>query len=180
MWPFNKQSKQFEKQLEQRWDRLYRIAYAWCHDPQLASDLTQDALAKALTKQHQLKKEEALDAWLYTILNNCWRDHCRRHKETIDIEDIIYAPAVYFDDENERAHIIAQVRNGVARLAPNLRQVVTLVDLSGMSYAEVATILDIPIGTVMSRLHRARGHLKEQLKNLDHKTDSSSNIRRIV
>jgi len=171
---FSKRSKQFEQQLEMRWVRLYRIAYSWCHDPQLASDLTQDALTKALRKHHQLKKNNALDAWLFTILNNCWSDHCRRKKETVDIDEVNLSTATLSDDDDERMLIVNYVHKAIEKLSSDQRQVVTLIDLEGMAYNEVASILDIPIGTVMSRLARARRQLKAHLQNQNNDTDSSS------
>ncbi|MDH5649997.1 MAG: RNA polymerase sigma factor, partial [Gammaproteobacteria bacterium] len=70
--------RQLKQQLEQHWHRLYRLAYSWCHDPQLSQDLAQDTVAKALSKGHQLRDHQAFEAWLFSILINCWRDTCRQ------------------------------------------------------------------------------------------------------
>ncbi len=167
-------SRQFEQQLEMRRERLYRLAYSWCYDPQLANDLTQDALIKALKHYQQLKKESALNAWLFTILNNCWRDHCRRQKVTVEFDETDFPVTSPSDDENDRMLIVVQVRKAVSELPSDQCQIITLVDLEGMTYNEVADILDIPIGTVMSRLSRARRKLKERLQKLHMDTNSSS------
>jgi RNA polymerase sigma-70 factor (ECF subfamily) len=174
MWSIFTPSRQLQRQVQDRWQRLYRVAYSWCHDPQLASDLTQETIAKALHKSHQLKKAGALDAWLFSILNNCWRDYCRSSKDDVEFNEVALFNEISQGDENERAHVITRVRHAIARLQLEQRQVVTLVDLEGMTYSEVADVLDIPIGTVMSRLCRARRQLKEFLRDFDSEPRSSA------
>jgi RNA polymerase sigma-70 factor (ECF subfamily) len=145
---------------------LYRIAFAWCHDATLADDLVQETLSKAWARRAQLRDEAALKAWMVSIMNHCWLDHLRCRRDFDDVED--------WQDELEstadtpeaccdRERVIACVRAAVARLPLGQRQVLTLVDLEEFSYAEVAGILDIPVGTVMSRLSRARAILKNLL-----------------
>ena len=174
MWSIFTQSRQRHKQIQERWHRLYRVAYSWCHDPQLASDLTQETITKALLKRHQLKQEQALDAWLFTILNNCWHDYCRSCKDNVEFNEITLPSTASHGDENERAHLIIRVRKAVGRLQLEQRQVVTLIDLEGMTYGEAATVLNIPIGTVMSRLCRARRQLKEFLHDFDSEPNSTA------
>ena len=143
--------------------RLYRLAYAWCHDTHLADDLAQDALAKAFIRVDQLKDEAVLEGWLFAILNNCWRDHLRKRKEWVDLDDLDEA-VLSHDDSPERLYASRQttlrVRQSIARLPLGQRQVLTLVDIEECSYAQVSAILAIPVGTVMSRLSRARQGLK--------------------
>ena len=145
---------------------LYRIAYAWCHDPVLADDLVQETMTKAWARRAQLRDEAALKAWMVSIMNHCWLDYLRSRREFDDVDD--------WEDRLEsgsdspeaccnREQVIACVRAAVARLPIGQRQVLTLVDLEEFSYAEVAGILDIPVGTVMSRLSRARASLKNML-----------------
>lgn len=147
--------------------RLYRLAYAWCHDGHLADDLTQEALARAIDRAGQIKDEAAFEGWLFAILNNCWRDYLRRCKDCVAIEDIDEAVFAH-DSTPERLLASRQtsgrVRAAIARLAVGQRQVLTLVDIEECSYAEVAAILDIPVGTVMSRLARARQTLRTALR----------------
>lgn len=143
--------------------RLYRLAYAWCHDASLADDMAQDALAKALARQDQLREEAALEGWLFSILNNCWRDHLRGRRDVANIEDVDEMILAHEDSpENQYASRQAtqRVRLAIASLPVAQRQVITLVDIEECSYAEVASILDVPVGTVMSRLSRARQALK--------------------
>jgi len=147
-------------------NRLYRIAYSWCHDEALSDDLTQEALTKALKKYSSLKNPEALNCWLYGILANCWRDHFRRSREHEDIEDCVFTVDETPESQYNRQYITDTILNAVAGLPIGQRQTLTLVDLEGFSYAEVAEILQTPIGTVMSRLCRARKSLTQQLLNL--------------
>jgi len=157
------QSRESRKKLERDRLRLYRIAYSWCHNPALADDLVQETLAKAMQKSSQLRDPKAGDAWLFTIMSNCYKDYFRRLRETEDVDNL----DLLHDDTPERAsterETISTVRDAIASLAESQRQVVTLVDLEGFSYTEVATILEIPVGTVMSRLCRARKALREHL-----------------
>lgn len=156
-------------QLEQIRPRLYRLAYSWSHNAALADDLVQETMIKALKNAAQLRDPALLNSWLFSILANCWRDHFRQYKEMDDIEemeDYRYAHENTPEAVHSQMQIIARVRNAVSRLPPGQRQVLTLVDLEELSYIEVATILDIPIGTVMSRLCRARIAMKTLLSEL--------------
>jgi RNA polymerase sigma-70 factor (ECF subfamily) len=156
----------FRPGIEAQRPLLYRIAYAWCHDAALADDLVQETLSKAWVRRAQLRDEAALKAWMVSIMNHCWLDHLRGRRDFDDVED--------WQDELEsgadtpevccnREQVIACVRAAVECLPLGQRQVLTLVDLEEFGYAEVAGILDIPVGTVMSRLSRARASLKNFL-----------------
>ncbi len=160
--------------------RLYRLAFAWCHDPHLADDLAQDALAKALSRRSQLREEEAMESWLFSILNNCWRDHLRGRREFADLEeleDVILSDEPGPDRHYASRQTTARVRNAIALLPMAQRQVITLVDIEECSYAEVAKVLEVPVGTVMSRLSRARQALKERLLTED--TGCQPQLRRV-
>ncbi len=150
------QSSDVAAALQQSRSRLYRMAYAWCHNRALADDLVQETLTKAMQKSSQLRDPKARDAWLFSILTNCYRDHFRRQRETEDIDEIELPHNSTPETENSQLEIVRKVRATIARLPEGQRQVITLVDLEGFSYVEVAKVLDIPIGTVMSRLCRAR------------------------
>ncbi len=165
---------------EQR-PRLYRLAYSWCHDAGLSDDLTQEALAKALLKLDQLRDPALLDKWLNGILVNCWRDHFRTRKEHERIDDFQYLHEDTPDARWERDHQRARVQQAIARLPEAQRMVLTLVDMEGASYADVAEILEIPIGTVMSRLCRARKTLLGWLDDMEHSVERAGApyIRRI-
>jgi RNA polymerase sigma-70 factor (ECF subfamily) len=155
--------QQFKRALADYRENLYRIAYSWCHNAALADDLVQDALTKALKNSGQLRDPRTMKAWLYRILSNCWRDHFRRSRDTVDVDDVVLIEKDTPDLQHDRQQVIHRVRNAIALLPMGQRQVITLVDLEGCTYIEVAQILDVPIGTVMSRLSRARKALKERL-----------------
>ena len=157
-------TRYIRSELEKRRDLLYQIAYSWCHDTALADDLVQETMLKALKNAKQLKNPDAVRGWLSKILANCWYDYLRRRKETVDLDNLPYEEFVHERDTNDRQDIVDRVRQSIGKLPVAQRQVITLVDLAGFSYAEIAEILDIPIGTVMSRLHRARKNLLARLE----------------
>lgn len=180
VWNIFGNSASLQKQLEQRWRRLYRVAYSWCHDPDLSSDLVQECMQKAINKSTQLNKEQALDGWLFIILTNCWRDYCRKQKDTIEFDEQQYIDSTTGEQENERFMIVKKVRSAIASLSKDQREVLSLVDLEGMSYSEVSKVLEIPMGTVMSRLCRARNQLKELLEVSDSDKDLSVPVLRRI
>lgn len=159
----------FQDQLEQIRPRLYRLAYSWSHNSALADDLVQETLIKALKNANQLRDPALLNSWLFSILANCLRDHFRQYKEMDDIEeleDYRYAHDNTPENAHSQSQVVSRVRDAVAKLPMGQRQVLTLVDLEELSYIEVASILGIPIGTVMSRLCRARITMKSLLREL--------------
>ena len=159
---FRRYNKQ-RKALEDYWPRLYRLAYAWTRNVALAEDLAQEALMKAWHKRAQLRDANAGRAWLFSILATCHMDHLRRHQETEDIDTLPLTDESSPETETDRRTVIGRVRAAVATLPAGQRQVVTLVDLEGLSYVEVANVLKVPMGTVMSRLCRARRALRQTL-----------------
>jgi len=174
------QSRELRRQLELSRNRLYRTAYSWCHDTHLADDLVQQTLLKALQNTHQLRELSGLDAWQFRILSNCWYDHCRRRRDVQDIDETPYWHDQTPEAEHGRDEKVKRVRDAIGALPMPQRQVITLVDLAGLSYSEVAEVLEIPVGTVMSRVCRARRTLKEYLIDLKPTQDEvRSQIRRI-
>jgi RNA polymerase sigma-70 factor (ECF subfamily) len=137
----------------------------------------QEALTKALKNSGQLRDPKTIKAWLYRILSNCWRDHFRRTRDTVDVDDVVLVETETPDISHDRNQVIHRVRSAIALLPMGQRQVISLVDLEGCSYIEVAQILDMPIGTVMSRLSRARKALKERL--LEAEIKGHSNVRQL-
>lgn len=171
---------QFLRKLENTWQRLYRMAYSWCHDSHLAQDIVQETLSKALKKRRQLKQPEAFDAWIFRILTNCWHDACRRNKNLTDMTEageLTYPITPEMD--HDKLEVVKRVHNALSKLSIDQRQIVTLVDLEGMSYNDVAYALDIPIGTVMSRLCRARNNLKKLLDEGSANDPNQKNIWRV-
>lgn len=161
---------------------LYRIAYAWCHDPALADDLAQETLSKAWVRRAQLRDESALKAWMVAIMNHCWLDYLRRRRDFDDVDDWQETLESSADSPEaccNREQVVACVRAAVARLPQGQRQVLTLVDLEEFSYTDVAGILDIPVGTVMSRLSRARASLKTMLDMAAQQSVNQPLLRRV-
>ncbi len=147
-------------------ERLYRMAFAWTHNPHLADDLVQQTMLKALSNQRQLKDMAAAEAWLFRILSNCLKDHYRAKRDVVSPDDVVLSNDTTPEHEAEEKHLVDTVRQAVNSLPLAQRQVVTLVDLEGFAYASVAEILEIPVGTVMSRLCRGRRALRELLTEI--------------
>ena len=113
-------------------------------------------------------------------MNNCWREHLRRIKPTADINELILYSKKNTEQEIEQLQIVDRVRTAIAKLPIGQRQVITLVDLQEFSYADVAETLEIPTGTVMSRLSRARKNLKQHLLSLHNELSSQNSQLRAV
>ncbi|WML89415.1 RNA polymerase sigma factor [Thiothrix lacustris] len=158
--------------------KLHRMALAWCGDPVLADDLVQDTLTRALEKQEQLKDDDRLGAWLYKILHNCWMEHLRTQRPTMDIDEMELACTDCPEKQLADDQLAEQVRAAVETLPVGQCQVMTLIDLEGCSYEQVSAILDIPVGTVMSRLSRARDTMKKRLQGIRN-TDNVHYLRRV-
>lgn len=161
---------------------LYRIAYSWCHDAALADDLVQDTLSKTWTRRAQLREAQALKSWAVAIMHHCWLDYLRSrhdHDNLDTLEDELEAGTDTPEQCCDREQVIACVRAAVARLPLGQRQVLTLVDLEEFSYAEVAKILNIPVGTVMSRLSRARATLRQLLLRKMQQSGAQPTLRRV-
>lgn len=163
---FDRLFGRLRRSIEAQRDALYRLAFAWCHDAALADDLVQETLLRALDRAGQLRDPGRLKSWLCSILANALRDHYRRNRALENVDDLdeaVLAHDATPEAATESARLVARVRSEVGRLPLGQRQVLTLVDLEGCSYAEVSEILAVPIGTVMSRLCRARASLRAQL-----------------
>lgn len=172
------QQKQQLQKIEALRPLLFRVAVSWCNDEMLADDIVQDALTKAIQNIAQLKDQDALKSWLFTILNNQWREYLRRNRPCVDIDELVFIADSTPELDEERQQTCNQVRLAIAELPLSQRQTITLVDLEDMSYQEVAKALDVPIGTIMSRLNRARKALLLKLEHQE-KAMSISYLRRV-
>lgn len=134
---------------------LLRYARALAQDGDLARDLWQEAAARALAARHVPAEPRAARVWLFRILRNAFIDDRRRRRPEAALEKAEASAAQAFGHD---AALIAEltVRQALARLPVAQRELVGLVDIVGFSYAEAAESLGLPIGTVMSRLARAR------------------------
>ena len=162
--------------------RFYKLAYSWTGDAMLSDDLVQDAMQKAFVSFASLKDDTKLHAWTCRIMLNCYRDWLRRQKDTRDIEDYEFADEADLEQQLSAQDTSRMVRQCIARMNEKHRNVITMVDLMDFSYEEVAHALEIPIGTVMSRLCRARNKLKElvQKQNTDLTVNPNRNSLRRV
>lgn len=142
---------------------LYRYAYRLCGCAVEAEDLTQQAFLIAQQKLHQLREAERAAAWLFAVLRSCFLKSLRRQRPTggqafdLEVEEIAVAPPE--GDEIDREGLAA----ALAELPEDFRVVVLMFYFEELSYQEIAAELGLPIGTVMSRLSRAKGHLRKQL-----------------
>ncbi|WP_045682555.1 RNA polymerase sigma factor [Martelella endophytica] len=139
--------------------RLRRIAAALAGSASDGEDLLQDTVLMALQRHHQWHGEN-IGGWLYTIMLHL-NANARRHRDTLPllaldgIED--------WGEPQPDALMRARLINALEALAPDFREVVLLHDVEGYGYEDIAEKLSIPLGTVMSRLHRAKRHLAEGL-----------------
>jgi len=144
---------------------LRRFARGLAGDFALADDLVQDCLERALAKEHLYDPARQLRAWLYAILRNIYVSGLRRKSRAGVIKGVDdLAPeeeAVAGEQEDHAA--IRSISEALDRLPDLHREVILLVALEDMSYREVAEITGVPVGTVMSRLSRARSALKAML-----------------
>ncbi len=145
-------------------ERLYRIAWSWCHDSYQADDLVQETQARALAKLDSLREENRLQVWLTQILANLYRDQFRRVQPETGLEADTLPASGGPEDSTDRGQLIARTRRAIESLKDDQRQVLTLVDIAEFSYADTAAILSVPVGTVMSRLSRARQRMREILE----------------
>ena len=163
----NVSKRSFKKGLEMHRPELYKIAWSWCHDVALAEDLVQDTYAKALKNRSQLKDLTKLKPWLARILVNLHADYYRAKREFVELESQHLVSDTDPISLASREESIQLVRYAISQLNDKQRKIISLIDIAEFSYAEVAEILDIPMGTVMSRINRARQALKEHLEDIE-------------
>jgi RNA polymerase sigma-70 factor (ECF subfamily) len=163
----------FADQAIEHLDTLYRGALRLTRDPDQAQDLVQDTYARALRYQSSFKPGTNLKAWLFAIMRNLFWDRVKAGRPEVSLDqDADEDFALYERLQDETAHpefdvldriAAGEVVKAVDELPPAYREVVMLVDVEGFAYKDAAQILGVPIGTVMSRLHRARRQLQRLL-----------------
>ncbi len=138
--------------------RLRRFALSLTRSGPDADDLLQDACATALQKWEQYDPAQPLDRWLFRVLRNLWISEVRKRKVRLGQGQVPAdeAPELRVEDTAAEKLAAQQVRGRVENLPDDLSQPLMLVCAEGYSYREVSDLLGIPIGTVMSRIHRAR------------------------
>lgn len=171
-----KREKIFEKEFLPHIDSMYNFAYRITFDEDDAKDLVQETYLKAFRFIDSFQEGTNAKAWLFRILKNSFiNDFRKKSKEPakVDYQEV----ETFYNSDDVDATITSDLRveavqemigdevsNALNSLAVDFRTVIILCDLEGFTYEEMAKILDIPIGTVRSRLHRARNLLKDKLK----------------
>ena len=135
--------------------RLFAFARTMLGDSDGARDLVQEAAARALAARRVPDDPPAYRAWMFRIIRNAALDELRRIKQP-RVED--HAPVDLWRYEDVGIAKIT-VEQGLATLAPLHREIISLIDIAGFSYGEAAQLLEVPVGTIMSRIARARGAL---------------------
>lgn len=164
----------FEEEFMPQIDALYTFAYHLTYNEEDANDLVQETYMKAYRFIDKYKEGTNAKAWLFKILKNAFINQYRRKSKQptkVDYEDI--AGYQEGDDDTSYADLREEmfqsmmgdeVTNAINALPVDFRVVILLCDIEGFTYEEISKILDIPIGTVRSRLHRARNMLKDKLR----------------
>ncbi|WP_417309380.1 sigma-70 family RNA polymerase sigma factor [Devosia sp.] len=145
---------------------LRRYARALTRDADRADDLVQDCLERAIRKRSLFASPGTVRGWLFRILVNHWRNQARSQRRRGDhmaLDEMLVEPSVPAAQHGRIA--LSEMSRAIDKLPTDQREVLLLVALEGVSYGEVATILDIPVGTVMSRLSRARATLRSLTGN---------------
>ncbi len=146
--------------------RLYGYAYSLTGDADDARDLVQETALKALKAKHVPTDVPAFRAWLFRILRNANIDRLRRKKgiqTELELIDENLA-SDYWCQHDVQINLIT-VKQCFGKLSTGHREIIALIDISGMSYVEAGSVLDIPVGTVMSRLSRARRALMAEVND---------------
>jgi RNA polymerase sigma-70 factor, ECF subfamily len=139
---------------------VWRLSYQLVRDRSVADDVTQDAFLRAFRFLPRFRGDAKFSTWLFTIARNCALDELRRAGRRRSLEHALertdpprtFEPSAWIE-----------IREAVAGLPLELREPLVLIDMFGLSYSEVGTILKLPLGTVKSRVHRARHLLAEHL-----------------
>lgn len=161
----------FQRQIVALLPRMRRFAFGLTRSFVDADDLVQAACLRALEKRAQWTPGSRLDSWLYRIVQNLWIDdrrQVRRRGEAssdANPEDVSEVAAVSTLHRGEGRLMLSAVERAILKLPDDQRAVLMLVSVDGMAYREAAEALGIPIGTVMSRLARARLGLAEALQD---------------
>jgi RNA polymerase sigma-70 factor (ECF subfamily) len=165
-----KQRNQLNALLGQKYKRLYRLAYAWCHHIAQAEDLVQETMLKALESRKELDNLEHLDAWLSKIMHNQFLDNMRFNQRWKWVEES-EIDLFYMESCSETRVIEQQTSEclcaAMSKLSFDQREVISLADLEGFSYQQISEITSTPIGTVMSRISRGRENLVKYMKQIE-------------
>jgi RNA polymerase sigma-70 factor (ECF subfamily) len=169
--PGSEPASKFEELVHPHISYLYRLAFRFCGNQEDAEDLVQDLLIKLYPKRDELEKVERLRPWMTTSLYRMFVDSFRKKRrsplELIDDETAFYETTVSDDvtpdgvlSEDQR---IDQIQAAFNRLSENHRVLLTLHDIEGYRLVEIESMLGTPVGTLKSRIHRARAKMRDML-----------------
>ena len=149
-------------------DALYGYAMTLTRDTTEAEDLVQETYVRAARAVNRLDSDANLKGWLFVIMRNAWLNQVRHRNAGPLFVDLDSSEST--GDPHDNPHVVylrklerEQVREAIENLPEAYREIVLLRDIEGFTYQEIATVLDCPAGTVMSRLGRARGRLRKLL-----------------
>jgi RNA polymerase sigma factor (sigma-70 family) len=169
--PDSEPASKFEELVYPHINYLYRLAFRFCGNQEDAEDLVQDLLIKLYPKRDQLEKIEKLRPWMTTSLYRMFVDGFRKKTrsplELIDDETAFYETTVSGDSAPDKTlaedQRIDQIQAAFNRLSDNHRILLTLHDIEGYRLVEIESMLDTPVGTLKSRIHRARARMRDML-----------------
>ncbi|MCQ9208581.1 MAG: sigma-70 family RNA polymerase sigma factor [Omnitrophica bacterium] len=162
----SKLKQEFEEEIIKHMDSLYNLAFRMTQNRHNAEDLVQETTLRAYRFFYKFKAGTNFKAWIMTILRNVYINEYRKKSkeptevEFEDVENFISLPEITGVQEEIFSETI---KASIEKLPEEVRTTLTLFYVEGFSYKEIARIMDVPIGTVMSRLHKARQILKKQL-----------------
>lgn len=166
----------FEEEIVPHLDAMYNFALRLTSDPSDAEDLVQDTIVKAFRFFSSYEKGTNAKAWLFRILKNSYINNYRKQSKQPNQVDYDEVSSFYetiradrtdtsdLEDKMFRELVDDDISQALDELPEDFRTVVLLCDVEGFTYEEIANMLDVPIGTIRSRLHRGRNLLKAQLK----------------
>ncbi len=157
----------FEELMRAHEDRVFGICLRMMKDRTAALDATQDVFLTVFRKADRYKEQAAFSTWLYRVSINTCYDHLRRQqrKRTESMPDYVDPTDPKSGDEFHAVELRPDIETALFGLSPDFRAAIVLVDLEGMSLEGAADTLDVPVGTVKSRLFRARKQLAKELGN---------------
>jgi len=157
------QTQSFKAELIELLPSLRAFARSLARNPAQADDLVQDTLVKALANVDRFEPGTNLRAWLFTILRNHYYSQLRKAKREVEDVEGRFAARLASRPEQDGSVDLEDFKSAFAQLAPDHREVLTLVGASGCSYEEAAQICGCAVGTIKSRVNRARKRLSDLL-----------------
>ena len=171
------------RELVRRYERpIFSLIYRMVRNREQAEDLSQETFVKALNAIESYRPEYKFSSWIFKIANNVSIDHLRRRElDTLSLDgsphaltpEAVQASALQLGDRQETAleeleakELGGEIEQAIAALRPEYRSCILLRHVEGRPYEEIATMLDLPLGTVKTYIHRARSELRQALAHL--------------